>query len=61
MTPEKLNRLAMWGTIGILVVAGAVFGVRQAVGDRTNSTAALPALESSAFDSPSTGPVTAPP
>jgi len=61
MTPEKLNRLAMWGTIGILVVAGAVFGVRQAVGDGTNSTAVLPALASSAFDSPSTGPLTGAP
>ena len=47
----------MWGTIGILVVAGAVFGVRQAVGDRTNPTVVLPALASSVLDSPSTGPV----
>lgn len=53
MTPEKLNRLAMWGTVGILVGAGAIFGVRLAATDRANSTVVPPVLESSASNSPS--------
>ena len=47
MTPEKLNRLAMWGTIGILVVAAAVFGARRAEGDPASSTAGSPVVVSS--------------
>jgi hypothetical protein len=37
MTPEKLNRLAMWATIGILVVAGLVFAGRWATGSTNDA------------------------
>jgi hypothetical protein len=32
MTPESLNRLAMWGTIGILAIAAVVFAATWAAG-----------------------------
>ena len=69
MTPEQLNRLAMWGTIGILVVAAAVFGVRRAGGDPTADTVAPPipaisaldpaSIEAVAATTPATTPTTA--
>ena len=49
----------MWGTIGILVVAGSVFGVRQVVSEGTTSAEGPFAVESGAIDSPSTRVVAA--
>jgi hypothetical protein len=51
--------MAMWGTIGILVVAVAVFGVRRADGDPTAETVAPPIPAISALDAPSIEPVEA--
>jgi len=43
MNPEKLNRVAMWGTIALVIAAAVVFGSRWASGN-TDATEAAPAV-----------------
>lgn len=58
MTPENLNRLSMWATITVVVVAGLMFAGRWAFGDTNESYDGPPVLHLAAHESSST---TAPP
>lgn len=58
MTPENLNRLSMWGTIAIVVVASLVFAGRWAFGD-TNEPHDGPAI--SHLAAPKSSSTTGPP
>ncbi len=42
MDPESVNRFAMWGTIGLLAIAGVVFATTWASGSNTGSNSDPP-------------------